>query len=280
MTAQSTTPTTPEGFRARYLELKKAAEANLRQPPATASLRNPDPLPQASIRHEETIPGGWYWTTLLKRGQALRIVNDDATPGVSFLAWNAADRSERYNAGDTVKIQWHARLTRGMVLFSDMGRILASITDDSNPVHDALCGGSTAATNAARYGTAITRNTRDNFILAVGKHGLDRRDIPPCVTFFAPVHTDDSGGLKWRDGAIKPGDYVDLRAEMDLLVALSNCPHPLCPDATWAPKPVRAIVWDPPPPGADDFCRIASDEAVRGFENTDALFQSSGENRA
>ena len=272
MSAQSTTPTTPDDFRARYLELKKTAEAKLRRHPATALKGNPNPLPGTSIRHEETIPGGWYWTARVKRGQSLRIVNDHATPGVSFLAWNAADPSERYNAGDTVKIQWHARLTKGKVLFSDMGRVLASITDDSNPVHDALCGGSTAVTNAARYGGVSTRNTRDNFILAVGKHGLGPRDIAPCVTFFAPVHTDANGGLTWQDGAIKEGDYIDLRAEMDLLVALSNCPHPLCPDPVWAPKPIRAMVWDSSPPEPDDFCRTASDEAVRGFENTDVLF--------
>lgn len=272
MNPQTTLPTTPEGYRARYLALKQTAEARQRERPATAAAGNPNPLPAARIRHEETIPGGWYWTTRLARGQSLRLVNDFATPGLSLFAWNADDPSERYNAGDTVKIQWHALLTRGKLLFSDMGRVLASITDDSNPVHDALAGGSTAATNATRYGAAITRNTRDNFILAAGKHGLGRRDIGPCVTFFAPVRTDATGGLVWQDGALKPGDYVDLRAEMNLLVALSNCPHPLCPDPVWAPQPVRAILWESDPPGPADFCRTATDEAVRGFDNTDVLF--------
>ena len=272
MTPQTTIPTSIEGLRERYLELKRIAESKQRSRPAAANEKNPDPIPASAIHHEETIPGGWYWTATLRRGQSLRIVNDMATPGVSFLAWNADDPTERYNAGDTVKIQWHAALTKGRVLFSDMGRILASITDDTSGAHDALAGGSTAATNAARYGAAPTRNSRDNFVLAAGKHGLGRRDIPPCITFFAPVRTDPSGGLTWQDGLVKPGDYIDLRAEMNLLVALSNCPHPLAPAPNWAPQPIRAIIWNSKPPGPADFCRTATDETVRGFENTDTLF--------
>jgi urea carboxylase-associated protein 2 len=272
MRAHSTIPETPEALRERYLALKQAAEAKQKSQPAAALTRNPDPLPAALIRHEEIIPGGWYWTARLARGQSLRIVNDEATPGVSFLCWNADDTSERYNAGDTIKIQWHATLTKGKLLFSDMGRVLASITDDTSAAHDALCGGSTAATNAARYGDALTRNSRDNFILAAGKHGLGRRDIAPCLTFFAPVRTNAAGGLEWHDGLLAPGDYVDLRAEMNLLLALSNCPHPLSPDPVWAPRPIRALIWESEPPAAADFCRTATDEAIRGFENTDALF--------
>lgn len=271
MRAHATIPDTPEALRQRYLALKEAAEAKQNSRPPAALERNPDPLPQSLIRSEETIPGGWYWTARLTRGQSLRVVNDEATPGVSFLAWNADDTSERYNAGDTVKIQWHAVLTKGKLLFSDMGRVLASITDDTSAAHDALGGGSTAATNAARYGHAPTRNSRDNFILAAGKHGLNPRDIAPCVTFFAPVRTDAGGRLEWRDGLLKPGDYVDLRAEMNLLVALSNCPHPLALEPIWAPRPVRALIWNSAPPSATDYCRTATDEAIRGFDNTDAL---------
>lgn len=274
MTQHPTTPppTTPEGFRARYMELKRiAAEKKAARPPS-ALTGNPNPLPPEIVRHTEVIPGGWYWTTTLKRGQSLRLIADALSTGVSMMVWNADDTSERYNAGDTVKIQWHAVLTEGRVLFSDMGRVLMSITDDTSGGHDSLAGGSTAKTNARKYGTAVTRNTRDNFVLAAGKHGLSRHDIAPCVTFFAPVRTDAEGGLIWQDGLVKPGDYVDLRAEMNLLVVLSNCPHPLAPETIWNPPPVRAVVWDSPVPAADDFCRTASDEAIRGFENTDPLF--------
>jgi urea carboxylase-associated protein 2 len=190
---------------------------------------------------------------LLTRGQTLRIVNDGATAGVSALFWNQDDTSERYNAGDTVKVQWSAAIGKGRVLLSDMGRVLMSVTEDSSGAHDALLGGSTAATNLSKYGNEATRNSRDNFILVIGKHGLGRRDVPPCITFFAPVRTDAAGRFTWQVGAVKPGDFVDLRAEMNVLVALSTCPHPLDPDPLWAPKPIRAIVWRSGESARDDY---------------------------
>ncbi|HLJ65714.1 MAG TPA: urea amidolyase associated protein UAAP1 [Stellaceae bacterium] len=267
-------PTSPDGFRQRYLDLQRAAqERNARKIPPSDEERNPNPLPEALILHEEVIPGGWYWTTTLKRGTTLRLITEGGAGGVSALFWNADDTSERYFAGDTVKVQWHTCLTRGRLILSDMGRVLASVTEDRSGGHDTLSGGSSAATNLQRYGRADLRNTRDNFLLAAGKHGLGSRDIPPCLTFFAPVRTDEEGRLLWRDGVVQPGDFIDLRAEMNLLVALSNCPHPLDPRPQWAPSPARAVTWRSPAPTALDLCRNASDEAIRAFENTDALFR-------
>jgi urea carboxylase-associated protein 2 len=270
----SSGPMTPEDYRQRYLELQREAREKDAAHPALAGSGNPTALPADSIIVEETIPGGWYWSATLVRGETLRIVNDGATAGVSALFWNRDDASERYNAGDTVKIQWSAALGKGRVLFSDMGRVLMSVTEDSSGAHDALLGGSTAATDRRKYGHAAPRNSRDNFILAAGKHGLERRDIPPCITFFAPVRTDAAGRLTWQPGTVKPGDFIDLRAEMNVLVALSNCPHPLDPAPTWAPKPIRAVVWRSGEPARDDFCRHRTDEAVRGFDNTDAMFRA------
>ena len=100
---------------------------------------------------------------------------------------------------------------------------------------------STAASNARKYGAAgAHRNSHDNFVLAAGKHGLSVRDVGPCISFFAPVVTDDAGRLSWRGAARKPGDYVDLRAEMNLIVALSNCPHPLDPESAGTRRGGRA----------------------------------------
>jgi urea carboxylase-associated protein 2 len=269
----SSGPTTPDELRKRYLELQGAAREKGASRPALENSGNPAALPAEAIVVEETIPGGWYWSASLRRGQTLRIVNDAATGGVSALFWNQDDTSERYNAGDTVKIQWSAAIGKGRVLLSDMGRVLTSVTEDSSGAHDALLGGSTAASNLRKYGHEATRNSRDNFILAVGKHGLGRRDIPPCITFFAPVRTDAAGRFTWQAGVVKRGDFVDLRAEMNVLVVLSNCPHPLDPDPLWAPKPIRAIIWRSGEPARDDFCRHRTDEAVRGFDNTDAVFR-------
>jgi uncharacterized protein YcgI (DUF1989 family) len=171
-----------------------------------------------------------------------------------------------------VKVQWTARIGLGKLLLSDMGRVLASITADSIGLNDCIAGGSTPESNARKYGeTAMHRNTRDNFLLAAAKHGLGPRDVGPCITFFAGVATDPSGNLVWKGGP--PGKpYVDLRAEMNLLVALSNCPHPIAPGRRFEAPPVRAVIWRSPLAAASDPCRTATEEAVRAFENTDASF--------
>jgi len=218
------------------------------------------------------IPAGWYWSRRVARGTTLRIINDHATPGVSALFWNASDTSERFNPADTVKVQWTARLGRGKLLFSDMGRVLASLTYSSG-WHDALVGGSTPESNERKYGVGTSaRNTRDNFLLAAAKHGLGPRDVGPCINFFAPLTTDRSGRFVGR-GKVSTEVITSIYApEMDILVALSNCPHPLSPDRDWQPRPVRAILWESPMHDSKDLCRRSADEAIRAFENTDAYF--------
>jgi urea carboxylase-associated protein 2 len=260
---------TPEQHRARYEALK--AQAGARHAAARTVPGPPPAIEPGAILARETIAGGWYWPARVGRGQTLRLVNTSGNPGVSVLIWNADDTSERYNAGDTVKLQWTTRLTRGRLLFSDMGRVLCSITEDSFGASDTILGGSTPATNLRRFGDASLRNSRDNFLLATGKLGMRRPDVPPAITFFAEIATDEDGRFHWKGGAA-PDSIVDLRAEMNVIVAISNCPHPLAPISDFAPGPIDAIVWQGPPPGADDLCRTFSEEAERGFENTDRLF--------
>ena len=174
----------PEEYRQRYEALKAKGQdrsfADRAGGPA-----NPGVLPDDLILHTEAIPGGWYWGTVIPRGQSLRIINSGGTGSVSALFWNADDTSERYNAGDTVKVQWTAQLGKGRVLFSDMGRVLMSITDDTCGLHDAIAGVSTPFSNARKYGQEGLRNSRDNFRLAAAKFGLGVRDVPPAITFFA-----------------------------------------------------------------------------------------------
>jgi urea carboxylase-associated protein 2 len=272
---------TPEEFRRRYEELQAGARAaSPRLAQAALEPSNPTRLKPKKVLHREIVPGGWYWSAIVPRGRTLRIVNG-GTGSVSALFWNAEDTSERYNAGDTVKIQWHARLSTGRVLFSDMGRVLMSITGDTaGGRHDFIAGGSTPLSNRRRYGDAGLRNSRDNFRLAVGKYGMGVRDVPPCVTFFAGVTTGADGRFAWIGGHDRAGDHVDLRAEMNVLAVLSNCPHPLDPSPVWAPRPIEAIVWRSPEPDDDDLCRTATVEAARGFENTDPPFAAGREQGA
>lgn len=267
---------TPEQIaanRARYLELKEAAagRAPLVLPPPTP--RDAPPPSADDVKLSETLPGGWYWTGVIRRGQVLRITNPAGTPGVSLLAWNLNDPSERYNHADTIKIQWTAALAKGRVLFSDMGRVLLSIVEDSSGRHDTVVGGSTPASVAHTYGPdSGVRNARDNFILAVGKHGLSQRDIPPCISFFAPVTVTADGRFSFDATAVMPDDFVSLRAEMDLILAVSNTPHPLAPKVE--PAPVELIIHTAPAAGPDDLCRTATAETVRGFINTDAYLSA------
>jgi len=264
-----------EANRKRYEQHKALGQQQAPKslPPPTP--RDGAPIPPATIIHREVIPGGWYWTTRLDRGEALRIVNASGNACVSLQAWNAHDRSERLNHADTIKVQWAASLRKGRVILSDMGRALLSIIEDSSGAHDTMTGGSNAATNAARYGAGAFRNTRDNFVLAAGKLGLDRRDVHPCIAFFAPVAVDSEGRFEWHGERRSQGDFVDLRAELDLVVALSNCPHPLDPSPDYAPGDVEIIRYPAPKPAADDLCRTVSLEAKRAFENN-AFYLASG----
>ncbi|MDB5506280.1 MAG: urea carboxylase-associated protein [Devosia sp.] len=250
--------------RARYEEHQRRGLDNA--PRALPGPSGVPALPIADPIHTETIPGGWYWSTLLKAGDSLRIAQDHGPSAVAMIAWSAADTSERLNLPDTIKVQWTTAIAKGRVLFSDMGRVLFSVTEAASTAHDALMGGSNAAANAGKYPGQATRNTRDNFILAAGKLGLGRRDIPSALNFFVPVRVADDGSFVWRDDLRILGDFVELRAEMDLIVALSNCPHPLDPNPVYAPVPITVTRFRTEVI-ADDICRTATAEAVRGFEN-------------
>ena len=251
--------------RRRYEELKRAGQdlAPVSLPPL--SDRN---TPVGAVRERETVPGGWYWSCRLKRGESLRLAVGEPPSSISVLAWNAHDTSERYNAGDTVKVQWTADIRRGRVLLSDMGRVLLALTEDSYGRHDAIVGGSTPAGNKRKYGASSLRSARESFVLAAAKHGLGRVDVTPCITFFAPVITDSDGRLVWQGPPPQPGDFVDLRAEMDTIVAIANCPHPLDPRLAYEPGAIEVQIHQPVSPKENDPCRNAGPESVRAYENT------------
>lgn len=267
----SQTELTPEEYRRRYFALKEQAQKSNAARPAASHVDAPKVIPADQIAFEDEIPAGWYWTGKIAHGKTLRLINSHVTAGISALFWNAHDVSERFNPGDTVKVQWTARISRGHLLLSDMGRAMVSITEDTCGFNDCMANATTRAANERKYGADIyRRNSHDNFILAAGKHGMTVRDVGPCATFFAPVITDAEGRFHWQDGTIKAGDYIDLRAEMDMIIALSNCPHILSPAKQWQCEPVRFQIWNAPTAQADDQCRIGTEESRRAFENTDS----------
>lgn len=230
---------------------------------------------------DETLRGGAMWSWTLKRGTALRLTAREAGANVSALFLNADAPLERYNMPDTLKAQFIAFLTRGNVLYSDMGRVLCSITEDTCGWHDTLCGATDAKLTDAKYGQTdyqrqrndMYRNGRDNFLVELGKYGLGRRDLPVPVNFFSKVAVDDDGNLRYQAGHGRAGAAVELRAEMNVLVVLSNTPHPLDPSSRYAPSPVGIRIRRVPAPAADDPCRLSRPENARGFINTEILFR-------
>jgi len=231
---------------------------------------------------DETVAPGAYWSRVIRRGQTLTVVDVEGAGAASLLALNADEPSERYNAPDTTKIQNTIVLTTGRLLFSDLGRVLLSITADTSGYHDTLAGFGNAETTATKYGDGrylelrndYFRNARDNFIAALGRHGLGRRDLVATFNLFAGIAVKAAGDLRWIGGAQRAGAEISLRAEMNVLAVLSATPHVLDPGPRYRPGPLHVTVSGISPPTADDRCRTGSPEAVRGFENTDALFET------
>lgn len=235
------------------------------------------PLAPELVVWSEKLPGGAYWHGIIPRWQTLRITDLGGSHGVSLIAYNADRTMERLNVADTAKIQFNAFLRKGMVLYSDMGRVLFSLTEDTSNGHDLICGWSTPESNRAKYGEGGDdkwgrrdfHNARDQFLRALGKWGMTRRDLMPCVNLFSRVTVGPNGELHYDRTAAKPGSYVDLRAEMNVLVVVANCPHVLHPETTYNPPPVQLTVWRSPAPGPEDLCRTANEEVKRAFINTD-----------
>lgn len=228
---------------------------------------------------EETLRGGQMWSRVLRRGQTLRLTDVEGGAAVAALFYNADDPSERYNMPDTLKAQHIARLTAGSVLYSDMGRVLCSITADTAGWHDTITGHGTAAQGRAKYGEGSYqalrndwyRNTRDNFLVELGKYELGKRDIVANVNFFVKVVVDLEGRLGFVP-SLERGRYIELRAEMNSLIVLSNTPHPLDPSTRYAPKPVALAIRAGAPAGHDDPCRLSRPENERGFTLTESYF--------
>jgi urea carboxylase-associated protein 2 len=236
---------------------------------------NPDP-----ILFEESLPGGGLWSWRLRRHTTLRITAVEGGANVGLMAYNADAPLERLNLPDTLKAQYTAKLSRGHVLMSDMGHALLSITADTCGWHDPLGGHGNAKAAEQNYGVATYqekrndwfRNAHDSFLIELGKHGLGKRDLVANVNLFSRLDVDADGRMKFHSGNSAAGDHIDLRAEMNVLVVLNTCQHPLDPNPKYAPRPVKLTVLQTPPPGAEDFCRNFRGENQRSFILTERLF--------
>jgi urea carboxylase-associated protein 2 len=231
---------------------------------------------------EETLPGAALASYVIPRQHSVRFTDVAGGANVALLLFNRELLLERYNMADTLKAQHTAFVTRGHVLYSDMGRVLCSVTHDSCGWHDTFTGLSDAA-SVARYGersyetqrNAWVRNAREQLLIELGKWGLGPRDLVPNVNLFSKVAPDADGRLSYVVGHSPAGSYVELRAEMNVLLVLSTCPHVLDPAPEWNPKPVGVRIARVPAPGPDDVCRRSCPENERGFANTERMFLTS-----
>lgn len=238
------------------------------------------PDARGPLIHEERLRGGQMWSRVLRRGQILRLTDLEGGACVAALFYNADDPLERYNMPDTLKAQHIARLTTGDVLFSDMGRVLCSVVEDTCGWHDTITGFLDAEGTRKKFGRGpyqelrndFYRNTQDNFLVELGKHDLGKRDIVANVNLFVKVAVDDNGNLAWVSGHSKAGSVVALRADMNVLVVLSNTPHPLDPKERYAPGPVGLCVLAGGAATYEDECRHKCAENERGFELTEDYF--------
>ena len=234
----------------------------------------------STVLWEETLPGSSAWSHVLKRGTALRIETLEAGSNVGAIFLNADNLSEKLNLPDTLKAQHIGRLLKGSVLFSDMARILCSITDETAGWHDPLGGCSDAALVEQKYGKLSYqvarnlwhKNALGNFLVELGKYGLDSRDLTMNVNFFSKVEVALDGSMHFIPDFAAAGSIVELRAEMNTLVILDTCQHPMDPDPVFAHRPVRLTIKQVSAPDSDDFCRKFRPENARGFTLTERNF--------
>lgn len=197
------------------------------------------------IIHEEVLPARAYWHRRLGMGSVLRIVDLEGCQAVDTLIYDAADTAIRYNAANTMKLAKSIYLSKGCVLYDDLARPLMTMIEDTVGRHDTLAGNCSREINMVRYGATAPLSCRDNFIKALGELGMGSRDIPANINLFMNVPVDADGQVTIAEGLSKPGDYVDLRCERDVIVVISNCPQEHNPCSGGKPTPIKLAVWQP-----------------------------------
>ncbi|MBI5041086.1 MAG: urea carboxylase-associated family protein [Gammaproteobacteria bacterium] len=188
------------------------------------------------------------WLHLMKKGQVLRSLDLEGNQAVDTLFYNAHDTAERYSANDTIRAQGNLYLTTGSQLLSSDGNVMLTIVADTCGRHDTLGGACASESNTVRYALEkrFMHSCRDNYLIALAESDTDmtKRDLVSNVNFFMNVPVTPDGGLTFEDGISAPGKYVELRAEMDLYVLISNCPQLNNPCNAYNPTPAQLIIWD------------------------------------
>ena len=201
-----------------------------------------------AVRYEEVLAGD-YWMQPLLKNQTLRIVDLHGNQAADTLFYSVTDPAERYSAMDTIREQKNVYLTAGTTLLTNMGNPMLTITADTCGRHDTLGGACATESNTVRY--ALEKKTmhacRDSWMLAVAENehfGISKRDITHNINFFMNVPVTEQGGLTFADGISEAGKYVEMQAEMDVIVLISNCPQLNNPCNAYNPTPIGLYIWD------------------------------------
>jgi urea carboxylase-associated protein 1 len=188
------------------------------------------------------VPAGAPWSGIVRQGQVLRITDLEGQQAVDFLCYNAADPQERYHAPNTLKAAGSIFLTTGHRLYSDIARPIFTIVEDQFGGHDTIGGCCSAPSNEMLYGVTNCPGCRENFLTALSRHGLGRKDIVPNINWFMRVPVTTDGAAAIALGVSPPGCQVALRADMDALAVISNCPQVNNPCNGFKPTPIRVEI--------------------------------------
>jgi urea carboxylase-associated protein 1 len=200
----------------------------------------------ARIVLDAEIPACAPWSAIIRKGQRLRIIDSHGQQAVDTLFYCADDHQERYSGQDTIRAQGSAYVGVGTRIVSSEGRTMLRMVADTCGLHDTSAGACSCESNTVRFGhgTKYLHACRENFLIEAAKHGLSKRDIVPNLNFFMNVPIDPSGNFTVVDGVSKPGDYVEMVAEMDVLCLISNCPQINNPCNGFFPTPVQVVIFE------------------------------------
>lgn len=226
-------------------------------------------------KYETVIPAASHWSLRVRRGMQMTLTDMSGGANVGMVFYNPENLLERYNAPDTLKCQHTFKLNKGHCLYSDMGRIYASIIEDAIGWHDTVCGNSHASHITEKWGrrdyqsdhNGWMQNGTDAFLVEMAKYGLTQADSVSNINWFSKITVDAEGNMSLSESNSPAGSSVTLRFEMDTLVILHTCPHPLNQAETYPRKPVKILLEKAAPVTDDDFCKNYRPENIRGFEN-------------
>jgi urea carboxylase-associated protein 1 len=206
----------------------------------------PPSLTGTRIIEETIVPGGGYWSRTLSRGQVLRITDVEGCQAVDFICFNAKDYTDRYSSTNTIKMNATIFVTKGTKLYSDDCNVLMSVVDDTYGQHDTICGCCNGGSNRVRYGVTDGPSCRRNFIKALSAYDMGPRDVVPNVNIFMYLPVGADGRLNGFDcGNSRPGERIELKAEMDVLAVFSNCPQLNNPVNNYKLTPIGVTVYEP-----------------------------------